>query len=116
MEGHFAMRIKSIALAGVVLAATSPAALADFSHTTCTSPKFMAYMSAHIGRGKFINGGRQNPRGVLYGPIIGASLVSNDGKTIICEVTLSRGGRPGTRTIHGRFTATGHSWHFLPAY
>ena len=108
------MAIKAIALAGLALAATSSAAFADLSHTTCTSPKFMAYMSSHIGRGKFINGGRQNPRGVLYGPITSATLVSNDGNKIVCEVRLWVGGHAGQRMIYGRFTATSHSWQFLP--
>jgi len=110
------MFVRAITLAVLLSACASTAALADFSSTTCNSPKFRAYMSAHIGRGKFINGGRQNPRGVLYGPISSASMVSNDGKSIVCEVTLTIGGRGGTHMIHGRFTATAHSWHFLPAY
>jgi len=108
--------LRATALAVISSAFPATAAMADFSHTTCTSPKFMAYMSSHIGRGKAINGGKQNPRSVLYGPVTSATLVSNTGKTIVCEVTLTLGGHAGPHTIHGRFTGTAHGWQFLPAY
>jgi Family of unknown function (DUF6111) len=116
MEARFAMLIKSIGLVALILATTSSATLADFSGVSCNSPKFIAYMSAHIGHGKFINGGRQNPKGMLYGPVSGATTISNNGKSIACEVTIGVGGRGGSHVIHGRFTATGRDWQWLPAY
>lgn len=114
MEFH--VLVRALTLAAFLSIAAASAAFADFSHTTCTSPKFMAYMSSHIGRGKAINGGRQNPRTILYGPVTSATLVSNNGKTIVCEVTLTMGGHAGPHTIHGRFTGTATGWQFLPAY
>jgi hypothetical protein len=108
------MLVKSIALAAMVLGALPSVALADFSGARCENPKFIAFMSARIGRGKAINGGRQNPNWVRYGLITQATTISNDGKTIACEVVVGINGRNGGRSQRGRFTATARSWQWLP--
>jgi hypothetical protein len=108
--------LRATALAILASAFLAPAAMADFSRTTCDNPKFEAFMLAHLGRGTQLRTNRPAKDRLLFGPIASATTISNSGSSIACEIVVSAGNRVGPRQIHGRFTATGHGWKWQPGY
>jgi hypothetical protein len=108
------------------LAATASAALAapgpDFSKASCDTPAFHSYILGRLGHGKYLVSGKQSLDRFNYGPITQATMVSNTGKTIACEISVDWANQRGvTRSLHGRFTAMATpngagTWKWQPNY
>ena len=115
-------RMRHLAKTAVVLlllaAGIHTASAAPFSDATCDSPKFEAFMLAHLGHGNGDTSGKPLGTRFDYGPIESAQTTSNTGNRISCEITVRLDTRSGPRSIRGIFTATagaGHNtWHWAP--
>lgn len=107
--------------AALVLSATFGAwAAPGFSHASCETPAFKAFMLARLGHGRSTVTGQLMPTRFDFGPITAARTVSNTGTVISCEISVDLDTRGGTRSIHGRFTASrgpkGGGWRWQPGY
>jgi len=106
----------ALAFAILGLATGSAQAAPNFTNVACDSPAFEKFVLGQIGHGKNVFTGAPMQNRFFFGPITAASMVSNTGSSITCEISIAEQIGGSTRNIHGLFIATGTGWKWRPGY